>query len=155
MKKKFIWSLLAIMLAATMNFGFISCSDDDDETISNASLVGTWYWLEKDLESDNGWNGAEVSVFTESTRISYYIEKKYGEWKLYRDDELWTYTLDGNKMSLTAAGGEKDGESGEVKIAFHGSSLTITEEYEGEVHTYDYKKFNGTPQELTDYLNGK
>ena len=155
MKKNFLWSLLAIVLAATMNFGFISCSDDDDETISNASLVGTWYELEKDLESDNGWNGAEVSVFTESTMITYFIEKKYGEWKLDSSSEMYTYTLDGNKMSLTAAGGEKDGESGEVKIAFHGNSLTITEEYEGEVYTYDYKKFNGTPQELTDYLNGK
>ena len=152
MKKNYFWSLLAIMLAAMLSFSFTSCSDDDDETVSNTSLVGTWYYLSEDEKSDNGWNSADVSVFTESTRAYYIIEKKSGEWKLDPSPEMYTYTLDGNKMSLTAA---KDGESFEVKIAFHGNSLTITEEYEGEVYTYDHKKFNGTPQELTDYLNGK
>lgn len=40
-KKDFLWSLLAIVMAATVGFGFSSCTDDDDEpelSVSRTSL---------------------------------------------------------------------------------------------------------------------
>ena len=35
MKKDFLWSLMAIMIAMTMSVSFISCNDDDDNNISH------------------------------------------------------------------------------------------------------------------------
>ncbi len=48
-KKKNLWSLLAIMMVAMFSFSFVSCGDDDDEKTPEANeitILGTWYGIE-------------------------------------------------------------------------------------------------------------
>lgn len=49
MKKNYLWSVLAIVLALTMSIGFMSCSSDDDDNKNGGNnndfaknVIGTW-----------------------------------------------------------------------------------------------------------------
>lgn len=46
MKKEFLWSLLSIIMVATISLGLSSCgSDDEDDDYASvpSGLIGTWY----------------------------------------------------------------------------------------------------------------
>ena len=127
MKKYLFLFLMAMPLF------FMGCSsDDDDETIpSKSELIGTWYTLE------DGW----VLVFKESTVTEYKIEKNSGKYSLNSYTLTSSYSIKGNKIV------SEDGWNATVSI--NGNKLKLTEDEK----TLTYTKFNGTPQQLIDYLN--
>jgi hypothetical protein len=55
----------------------------------------------------------------------------------------WNYTISGNKLI------SDDGQ--EATVSINGNSMTVTAN--GQV--MNYTKYNGTPQQLMDYLNKK
>ncbi|MBR1427880.1 MAG: hypothetical protein IJ582_02465 [Prevotella sp.] len=112
---------------------FVGCSSDDDDeaTVSKAELVGTWYTLEDD------W----VLVFTESNVTQYEIWKNSGVYSLNSYTVTSKYTLSGNKII------DEEGRSSVIAISANTLKLINGNE------TLIYTKFNGTPQELMNYLN--
>ena len=131
--KKYFFFLTAFLMIALTSVRFTACSSDDDDesTISKAELIGTWYTLEDD------W----VLVFTESSVTQYEIWKTSGKYSLNSYTVTTKYSLSGNRIV-----GE-DGLSASVSI--NGNTLKVTNGNE----TLTYTKFNGTPQQLMDYLN--
>ena len=82
--KKYLISLLTIMMVAMVGFSFVSCSDDDDDngssnggsnSSSNYSIVGTWRW--DDDESDY------YEIFT-------FRKDGTGTWTEYEDGESYS-----------------------------------------------------------------
>ena len=127
MKKYLLLFLMAMPLL------FVGCSSDDDDeaTVSKAELVGTWYTLEDD------W----VLVFTESNVTQYEIWKNSGVYSLNSYTVTSKYTLSGNKII------DEEGRSSVIAISANTLKLINGNE------TFIYTKFNGTPQELMNYLN--
>lgn len=127
MKKYFYLLLLAMPLL------FVACSSDDDDepSVSKSELVGTWYTLEDD------W----VLVFTETNVTQYEIWKSSGVYSLNSYTITSKYTLSGNKII--------DEEGRSSVIAISGNTLKLVNGNE----TLTYTKFNGTPNELINYLN--
>lgn len=127
MKKYLLLFLMAMPLL------FVGCSSDDDDeaTVSKAELVGTWYTLEDD------W----VLVFTESNVTQYEIWKNSGVYSLNSYTVTSKYTLSGNKII------DEEGRSSVIAISANTLKLINGNE------TLIYTKFNGTPQELMNYLN--
>ena len=126
MKKYFFLLLIAMPLF------FVGCSSDDDEaTLSKSELVGTWYTLEDD------W----VLVFNESTVTQYEIWKNSGKYSLNSYTITTKYTIRGNKIV------SEDGLNATASI--NGNTLKLT----NGIESLNYTKFNGTPQQLMDYLN--
>ena len=43
-RNKNYWSMFTMIMVAMLSAGFVSCGDDDDndETVVNTSIVGTW-----------------------------------------------------------------------------------------------------------------
>ena len=111
---------------------FMGCSSDDDEaTLSKSELIGTWYTLEDD------W----VLVFNESTVTQYEIWKTSGKYSLNSYTVTTKYTISGNKIV---------GEDGlNATASINGNTLKLSNGSE----SLTYTKFNGTPQQLMDYLN--
>lgn len=131
--KKYFFYLTAILMIALTSVSFTACSsDDDDETsVSKAELIGTWYTLEDD------W----VLVFTETSVTQYEIWKSSGKYSLNSYTVTTKYSLSGNRIV-----GE-DGLSATASI--NGNTLIVSNGNEALTYT----KFNGTPQQLMDYLN--
>ena len=126
--KKYLFLLLMAMPLI-----FAGCGSDDDDTpsVSKSELIGTWYTL------DDDW----VLVFTESTVTQYEIWHTGGVYSLNSYTVTNRYTLSGNRIT------SEEGLS--ASIAINGNKLTISNGNE----TLVYTKYNGTPQQLMDYLN--
>ena len=126
--KKYLFLLL---LAMPLMFAGCGSDDDDTPSVSKSELIGTWYTL------DDDW----VLVFTESTVTQYEIWHTGGTYSLNSYTVSNRYTLSGNRITF------EEGLSGTVAI--NGSKLTVSNGNQ----TLVYTKYNGTPQQLMDYLN--
>lgn len=131
--KQYFSYLTAVLMIALVSVSFTACSSDDDDesTISKAELIGTWYTLEDD------W----VLVFTETSVTQYEIWKTSGKYSLNTYTVTTKYSLSGNKII------DEDGRNS--VIAINGNTLKLINGNE----TLTFTKFNGTPQQLMDYLN--
>ena len=126
--------VLFLMLMAMPLF-FASCSSDDEEdSISKSDLIGTWYTL---IEDDFG----AVSVFGETSIAQYNIFKVYGKYSL-TTPETYKYSISGNEII------SEDGEKVTI-VSLDNKNLTIT----NGTNTLTYIKYDGTPQQLIEYLN--
>ena len=113
----------------------VACGSDSDDvkTINKSELMGTWYTLEDD------W----VIVIGNSYVVQYELWKSGGSYTLNPQTYTWNYTIEGNKMI------SDDGQRAEVSVS--GNQMTVS----ANGQTMNYTKYNGTPQQLMDYLNGK
>lgn len=120
------------LLLIAMQLFFMGCSsDNDDTTLSKSELIGTWYTLEDD------W----VIAFNESTVTQYEIWKTSSKYSLNSYTVTTKYTISGNKIV---------GENGlNATASINGNTLKLSNGSESLIYT----KFNGTPQQLMDYLN--
>ena len=134
--RKFFLNLTTLLLVTTLSFNFASCSHDDNNdevTLSKSELIGTWYTLE-----DN-W----VFALTESTVTLYELWKSSGKYLLNPVYSVTKkYTINGNKIVS---------EDNHTAIITSINDNTITVNIDNEILTLT--KFNGTSQQLIDYLN--
>jgi len=128
MKKYLFLFLMAMPLL------FMGCSSDDDEaTLSKSELIGTWYTLEDD------W----VFAFTESTVTIYELWKSSGKYLLNPAYHVTRkYTISGNRVV------SEDGHTATI-ISINDNTISVN--IDNEMLTLT--KFDGTPQQLMDYLN--
>ena len=134
MKRLRIWSMLMLLILALPMM--VACGGDDGDdvkTINKSDLIGTWYTLEDD------W----VIVIGNSSVTQYEIWSSGGTYSLNSNTYTWNYTINGNRMI------SDDGQ--EATISINGNMMIVS----ANGQTMNYTKFNGTPQQLIDYLNGK
>ncbi len=132
MKKLKIWSMMMLIVMALPLM--VACGGDDGDdvkTINKSELMGTWYTLEDD------W----VLVIGNSSVTQYEIWKSGRTYTLNSYTVTWNYTIDGNRMI------SDDGQVATISI--NGNKMTVS----GNNQTLTYSKYNGTPQQLIDYLN--
>ena len=132
MKQLKIWSMMLMILAMPL---MVACGSDGDDvkTINKSELMGTWYTLEDD------W----VIVIGNSSVVQYELWKSGGSYTFNPQTYTWNYTIEGNRMI------SDDGQ--EVTVSINGNKMTVS----ANGQTMNYSKYNGTPQQLLDYLNGK
>ena len=133
MKKLKIWSMMMLMIMAMPLMVACGSDGDDVKSINKSELMGTWYTLEDD------W----VIMIGNSSVVQYELWKSGGSYTLNPQTYTWNYTIEGNKMI------SDDGQWAEVSI--NGNKMTVS----ANGQTMNYSKYNGTPQQLLDYLNGK
>ena len=133
MKQLKIWSMMILMVMAMPLMVACGSDGDDVKTINKSELMGTWYTLEDD------W----VIMIGNSSVVQYELWKSGGSYTLNPQTYTWNYTIEGNKMI------SDDGQWAEVSI--NGNKMTVS----ANGQTMNYSKYNGTPQQLLDYLNGK
>ena len=133
MKQLKIWSMMMLMVMAMPLMVACGSDGDDVKTINKSELMGTWYTLEDD------W----VIVIGNSSVVQYELWKSGGSYTFNPQTYTWNYTIEGNKMI------SDDGQWAEVSI--NGNKMTVS----ANGQTMNYSKYNGTPQQLLDYLNGK
>ncbi len=133
MKKLKIWSMMVLMIMAMPLMVACGSDGDDVKSINKSELMGTWYTLEDD------W----VIVIGNSSVVQYELWKSGGSYTLNPQTYTWNYTIEGNKMI------SDDGQWAEVYV--NGNKMTVS----ANGQTMNYSKYNGTPQQLLDYLNGK
>ena len=133
MKRLKIWSMMMLMVMAMPLMVACGSDGDDVKTINKSELMGTWYTLEDD------W----VIMIGNSSVVQYELWKSGGSYTLNPQTYTWNYTIEGNKMI------SDDGQWAEVSI--NGNKMTVS----ANGQTMNYSKYNGTPQQLLDYLNGK
>ena len=133
MKQLKIWSMMMLMIMAMPLMVACGSDGDDVKSINKSELMGTWYTLEDD------W----VIVIGNSSVVQYELWKSGGSYTLNPQTYTWNYTIEGNKMI------SDDGQWAEVSI--NGNKMTVS----ANGQTMNYSKYNGTPQQLLDYLNGK
>lgn len=134
MKKLKIWSIIMLMVMAMPLM--VACGGDDGDdvnTINKSELMGTWYTLEDD------W----VLVIGNSSVTQYELWNNFGIYSVNPLAYTWNYTIDGNRMI------SDDGQVATISI--NGNKLTVS----ANGQTLIYTKYNGTTQQLIDYLNGK
>ena len=126
--------MLMVMALSTM----VACGSDDNDdstrSITNSQLIGTWYTV------SDGW----ILEFTSTHVTQYEFAAVPGSYKLNTSYFLTeSYTINGNKIVS---------EKGEIATVFiHGDLMNVS----GNGQTMVYTKFDGTPQQLIDFLNGK
>ena len=133
MKKLKIWSMMMLMVMAMPLMVACGSDGDDVKTVNKSELMGTWYTLEDD------W----VIVIGNSSVVQYELWKSGGSYTLNPQTYTWNYTIEGNKMI------SDDGQWAEVSV--NGNKMTVS----ANGQTMNYTKYNGTPQQLLDYLNKK
>lgn len=134
MKKKII-NWMTIFMVVVLSVGFVSCSsDDDDATVSKSEIVGTWYTME---------DGGGVLVITETSLMVYEILKSEDLYFLNDNAKTWSYSIKGHQLI------NEFGES--VTISVNGNTLKVSKGNKMQT----YSKFDGTLQQLIDYLNKK
>ncbi|MBE6070321.1 MAG: hypothetical protein E7106_08960 [Prevotella sp.] len=134
MKRLRIWSMLMLLILALPMM--VACGGDDGDdvkTINKSDLIGTWYTLEDD------W----VIVIGNSSVTQYEIWSSGGTYSLNSYTYTWNYTINGNRMI------SDDGQ--EATISINGNMMIVS----ANGQTMNYTKYNGTPQQLIVYLNGK
>ena len=135
MKQLKIWSMLMLMILAMPLMVACGSDSDDVKTINKSELMGTWY----SLEYSGGW----VIVIGNSSVVQYELWKSGGSYTLNPQTYTWNYTIEGNKMI------SDDGQWAEVSV--NGNKMTVS----ANGQTMNYTKYDGTPQQLMDYLNKK
>ena len=135
MKKLKIWSMMMLMVIAMPLMVACGSDGDDVKTINKSELMGTWY----SLEYSGGW----VIVIGNSSVVQYELWKSGGSYTLNPQTYTWNYTIEGNKMI------SDDGQWAEVSV--NGNKMTVS----ANGQTINYTKYDGTPQQLMDYLNKK
>ena len=113
MKKRY-WSLLPFVFAAVFILGLSSCESDDDESFSQADIVGVW-----DLVHEEGWEIYEGEKETWSMDLTnencfeFYADGTGIEYdpSNRKDYDEFTYILSGNKLFI------EDIEYGEQRSA--------------------------------------
>ena len=135
MKQLKIWSMMMLMVMAMPLMVACGSDGDDVKTINKSELMGTWY----SLEYSGGW----VIVIGNSSVVQYELWKSGGSYTLNPQTYTWNYTIEGNKMI------SDDGQRAEVSVS--GNQMTVS----ANGQTMNYTKYNGTPQQLMDYLNKK
>jgi len=126
---------MTIFMVVVLSVGFVSCSsDDDDATVSKSEIVGTWYTME---------DGGGVLVITETSLMVYEILKSEDLYFLNDNAKTWSYSIKGHQLI------NEFGES--VTISVNGNTLKVSKGNKMQ----RYSKFDGTPQQLIDYLNKK
>ena len=133
LKKLKIWSMVMLMVMAMPLMVACGSDSDDVKTINKSELMGTWYTLEDD------W----VIVIGNSSVVQYELWKSGGSYTLNPQTYTWNYTIEGNKMI------SDDGQWAEVSV--NGNKMTVS----ANGQTMNYTKYDGTPQQLMDYLNKK
>lgn len=133
MKQLKIWSMMMLMAMSLPMMVACGSDDDDVNTINKSELMGTWYTLQDD------W----VIVINNTTVTQYELWVQGGVYSLNPYTYTWNYTISGNKLI------SDDGQ--EATVSINGNSMTVTAN--GQV--MNYTKYNGTPQQLIDYLNKK
>ena len=133
MKKLKIWSMVMLMVMAMPLMVACGSDSDDVKTINKSELMGTWYTLEDD------W----VIMIGNSSVVQYELWKSGGSYTLNPQTYTWNYTIEGNKMI------SDDGQWAEVSV--NGNKMTVS----ANGQTMNYTKYDGTPQQLMDYLNKK
>ena len=133
MKQQKIWSMMMLMVMALPLMVACGSDSDDVKTINKSELMGTWYTLEDD------W----VIVIGNSSVVQYELWKSGGSYTLNPQTYTWNYTIEGNRMI------SDDGQWAEVSVS--GNQMTVS----ANGQTMNYTKYDGTPQQLMDYLNKK
>ena len=133
MKQLKIWSMMMLMILAMPLMVACGSDSDDVKTINKSELMGTWYTLEDD------W----VIMIGNSSVVQYELWKSGGSYTLNPQTYTWNYTIEGNKMI------SDDGQWAEVSV--NGNKMTVS----ANGQTINYTKYDGTPQQLLDYLNKK
>jgi hypothetical protein len=129
MKKSLMYLMTAVMIAV-FSFGVSSCSKDDD--VSKSNLIGTWYNIEEGC----------IYVFSESICTEYFLHSNGYNYYLSKDSITFGYSVNGDILT------SQIGQS--VKFLISDNKLylpTINDE------PSIYTKFDGTPEQLVDYLN--
>lgn len=86
-------SILCMLLLALCSLTFVSCSDDDDDSESNASIVGTWVCVEK----DGKYTHTSTATFN-ADKTFLAIEEDTGESATYKIKG--TYSVNGSTLSV-------------------------------------------------------
>jgi hypothetical protein len=132
MKKLKIWSMMMLMVMALPMMVACGGGDEDTTPITKSQLIGTWYAI------NEGW----ILVFTQHELSRYEFYGTPGDYKLKPGYDIQHYTID-EKRIIT--------EKGEAFVSIKGNTMSVT----GNSGTLIYTKYNGKPQQLIDYLNGK
>ena len=114
MIKKYLWSLLVIMVAAMLSVSFSSCGGDDDDDEAKVSIVGTWKW--------EGSGKSRILTF-QSNGSGIWKEDNYGHVKSYS----FSYTFNNNDMTLRMVFPDGDVETMKVE-ALTATSVVIDRE---------------------------
>jgi hypothetical protein len=132
MKQLKMWSIMMLMVMTLPLM--VACGGDDDvDTINKSELMGTWYTLEDD------W----VIVIGNTSVTQYELWARGGVYSLNHYTYTWNYTINGNKLI------SDDGQ--EATVSINGNTMTVS----ANGQAINYTKYNGTPQQLIDYLNKK
>ena len=145
MKKKYLWSLLTMIMVTMLTGGFMSCSsdnDDDDGSFKSSDLVGTWKRVGR---------GAFYTFYSDGTLEG---STTYSNWK-YSDGRLdmtrrnsgrietWYVEYKDNLLYLTLPDGEATERKVWEKINLE-NTLHLTKEYfvgkwnEGSSDAWDF-----------------
>jgi len=129
MKKVLLFMLMALP------FVFTSCSDDDDDDFTSADIVGTWTFSK--CEASEVTTSDKVATDAIIEDVKDYVDDDVltftsdGKFKVNSKEE-GTYTINGNKLILTA-----DGDKQENTISISGNRLIVyqdeTEYYQDEI----------------------
>ena len=138
--KKNLFSWMTIMMVAIVSVGFVSCSKDDDDNLSNSELVnqlqGTWQF-QKGTENVMG-----MTITMDRSSLSQMkaqMEQAIGEKIEFWDETLTfngskvngvSYKLDGRKIILDGID-ESDGITISVK-SINSSTLVLREDFSME-----------------------
>ena len=95
--KKYLISLITIMMVALVSMSFVSCSDgDDDNGSSNSSIVGTWKYDFSEEEDGEFYVGYQLFTFN-ADGTGRLVE--YDDGKIDSDD-VFTYTCYENVINV-------------------------------------------------------
>jgi uncharacterized lipoprotein YehR (DUF1307 family) len=136
MKKDFLWSLMAVMIAMTISVSFVSCDNDDDNGSSGVDNVSALTGI-IDKES-----GLRLKSF--SSRELHYSDDGVLESITYSDDDMeeqYTFDYPANKIIETWK--ISDGETGtqfhSVKYNNQGFITLLDTEYEEDNYAISEK----------------
>lgn len=102
MKKKII-----LLMAVIMLIGLVACGNNSStqQTTQQNSIIGRWEIKEG---KDSSWFYEKFELFSDGTSVTSagYQEKWISEnGRLKIGDDVWSYTLTDNKLTLTAKNG--------------------------------------------------
>lgn len=122
MKKNFLWSLLAVIMATMLSFSITSCGSDDDddektEEVTSASIVGSWSW------SKNNGSFSETRTFkADGTFITEWKESEYSG----TNSGTYVFNVTDMKLTTNTLEGEGLGEY-TYSVVLKGNQLTLIE----------------------------
>lgn len=89
-----VFMMLVLVLGAAVSFS--SCSDDDDKGGNGGgSIVGTWYFSEKDEEGE-----FYIEITVKENGTGSIVERESYDGQTYVDTDYFVWKADGNKLYL-------------------------------------------------------